>query len=61
MGGFAGSMSSYQKSSKAKNLNVIPGGVGSLDTYQIHSTTNQNMYTTTMGHGSDNHGLTFID
>ncbi len=41
MGGFAGSMSSYQKSSKAKNLNVIPGGgVGPLDTYQIHSTTN---------------------
>lgn len=46
LGGFSGSMSSYQKSSKAKNLNVIPAG-GSilnnhqhvLDTYQIHSTT----------------------
>ena len=33
MGGFTGSMSSYQKGSKAKNLNVIPGGVAPLDTY----------------------------
>ncbi len=49
LGGFSGSMSSYQKSSKAKNLNVIPTG-GSLlnnpqhvlDTYQIHSTTHSN-------------------
>ena len=51
LGGFSGSMSSYQKSSKTKNLNVVPGsGVGSLlnnqqhviDTYQIHSTTHSN-------------------
>ena len=61
MGGFAGSMSSYQKSSKAKNLNVIPGGVGPLDSYQIHSATNQNMYTTTIGTANDTHGMTFIE
>ena len=49
LGGFSGSMPSYQKSSKAKNLNVIPAGSSImnnhqhvLDTYQIHSTTHSN-------------------
>ena len=71
LGGFSGSMSSYQKSSKAKNLNVLPAGSSILnnpqhvlDTYQIHSTTHSNYQQQQLynsDHHNHQHGVTFIE